>query len=78
MNVAQLWGHISESIMERDFYKCVKCGCNNKKLVVHHIIPLSRSKGSNDPSNLETLCEVCHGKAHAKLTRKDNPKNEHN
>lgn len=42
--------------------KCVICG-KDKFLVIHHKIPLVEN-GDNKISNLETLCEKCHGIAH--------------
>jgi 5-methylcytosine-specific restriction enzyme A len=56
--------HISASVrvsvLNRDRYKCVFCGRNSKQidLEVDHIIPFSKG-GSNDHSNLQTLCFDC-------------------
>ncbi len=36
---------------------CLKCG-TDKKLTIDHVIPISK-KGSNDFSNLQTLCKKC-------------------
>lgn len=51
---------IRVSILNRDKYKCVFCGRNSKQieLEVDHIIPFSKG-GSNDLSNLQTLCFDC-------------------
>ena len=50
-------------ILERDNFLCVACGLGGREsdiiLEVHHKIPRSCG-GSNDPSNLETLCRRCH------------------
>ncbi len=46
------------AILERDGHQCTRCG-GRVKLQVDHIIPRSRD-GSNDPSNLQTLCTPCH------------------
>lgn len=47
-------------ILTRDGYRCVKCGArgNESKLHVDHKKPVSHG-GTNDPSNLQTLCENC-------------------
>ena len=56
--------HISASVrvsvLHRDGYKCLFCGCSAKQvqLEVDHIVPFSQG-GSNDPSNLQTLCFDC-------------------
>lgn len=47
-------------IFVRDNYRCVECGATNKDTQLHidHIIPRSKG-GSNDLSNLQTLCKEC-------------------
>ena len=51
------------AILVRDNFRCVVCGIGGKDsdiiLEVHHKLPRSCG-GSNDPSNLETLCRKCH------------------
>ncbi|MBV6626074.1 MAG: HNH endonuclease [Rivularia sp. (in: Bacteria)] len=47
-------------VLHRDKKKCVFCGRNSKQiqLEVDHIVPFSKG-GSNDLSNLQTLCIDC-------------------
>jgi len=48
-------------ILERDGFRCLDCGAspsNGALLEVDHIVPISKG-GSNDPSNLRTLCSEC-------------------
>ena len=51
------------AILKRDREQCVKCGASPKKnsevtLEVDHIIPFAKG-GTNDPTNLQTLCWSC-------------------
>lgn len=60
-------GHRDDAI-QRDGGKCVRCG-KTGDLAVHHKDFKGRGykgKVNNDLSNLETLCNGCHRKAHAK------------
>ena len=47
-------------ILTRDGYRCVKCGATSEQVRLHvdHKVPVSKG-GTNDPSNLQTLCEKC-------------------
>lgn len=49
------------AILERDGFKCVRCG-SEKSLIVHHRDRKGRDVKvpNNDDGNLETLCRVCH------------------
>ncbi len=40
-----------------------QCSCGQPASVAHHVTPLDRG-GSNDPSNLLSLCAACHLKVH--------------
>lgn len=54
-----LTNSIKIEVFKRDGYKCQECGAGREaKLHVHHIIPFSRG-GSDEMSNLITLCESC-------------------
>ncbi len=52
------WQEIRSQVLRRDAWQCQSCG---RRTVgqVHHIIP-RRGGGSNDLSNLLTLCGKCH------------------
>jgi Restriction endonuclease len=50
-------------VLCRDNYTCQQCKKKNVALHVHHIVYRSNG-GSDDESNLITLCEDCHHKLH--------------
>lgn len=55
---------LKRRIKERDNYTCQQCGRTANEVAelhIHHIKPLSKG-GTNDPSNLVTLCDYCHSK----------------
>lgn len=47
-----------QAIRERDNFRCVICGSEDR-IQVDHIIAV-RLGGTNDPSNGQTLCHACH------------------
>lgn len=62
------WSDISEFVKEHDNYTCQNCGTRGRKygpaeLHAHHIKQKSEG-GSDDPSNLRTLCWKCHNDVH--------------
>jgi hypothetical protein len=61
------WLKLAETIRERDGYECRRCGKsqeeNGRKLDVDHIRPWRSCPSvavANDPSNLVSLCHLCH------------------
>lgn len=54
-----------KAVFERDAYRCVKCS-SHINLCVDHIHPWSLG-GSNDMSNLQTLCWTCNSKKSNKI-----------
>jgi 5-methylcytosine-specific restriction endonuclease McrA len=51
---------VRREVLTRDRYRCRRKGCNHTRLLdLHHIIPRVEG-GTNDPSNLVTLCSGCH------------------
>jgi ATP-dependent DNA helicase RecQ len=62
------WVNIREAVLRRDNYKCLECGtpCSAAEADVHHLLPRS-AEGTDDPSNLITLCDGCHAAHHPKL-----------
>ncbi|BDA66070.1 HNH endonuclease [Calothrix sp. PCC 7716] len=59
---------VRKYVHERDNYQCQSCGQSQQeaKLTIDHINPLARG-GSNDISNLQTLCCICNNKKKDKL-----------
>ena len=52
-------------VLERDEYKCTKCG-RTKNIIIHHLDESGNTDNpNNDPNNLITLCRSCHMKHHA-------------
>jgi hypothetical protein len=62
------WREIKRDVHERDNYTCLECGTKPKILYCHHKVPLSKN-GTNERSNLESLCETCHDYKHPHLMR---------
>ena len=59
------WYQAKKATFERDDYTCQHCGASNTTIIPHHI-KRKRLGGPDDPSNLVTLCQKCHGQAHSK------------
>lgn len=52
------WHNIRRRVFKRDGFQCKTCG-KRANLECHHIVHL-QDGGSNDLSNLETICRACH------------------
>ena len=61
-----LWQRVRRLVLVRDSWKCTRCG-RYGRLEVHHIKELQFG-GTNDMSNLQTLCRDCHLEHHQKKT----------
>ena len=57
------WPRIRQAILERDGFRCRRCG-RAGRLEVHHIKRLADGGSHNGPHNLETLCSTCHVDLH--------------
>lgn len=51
---------LRHEVFKRDGYRCLECGLTNNKTTLHadHIIPVAQG-GTDEISNLQTLCEAC-------------------
>lgn len=61
------------SVLERDGFKCRRCGCGADQdavLVIDHIVPVARG-GKSDIENLQTLCFDCNA------GKTDSPPHDH-
>ena len=61
------------AILKRDEFMCKDCGFTPvtpeelRTLNVHHTVPIKKDRSRMfDPSNVETLCVMCHAKHHAR------------
>lgn len=70
----QLYLQIRSKVLLRDHFRCQECNYF-KHLEVHHIIPRSKC-GSDDLTNLVTLCQRCHAKKHGRGFR-ENKRRKH-
>lgn len=60
---SQGWKAARREVLLRDNYQCQMCGVvvHGKRAHVDHIVPKSKG-GSDEVSNLRTLCVSCHSK----------------
>jgi len=54
----QSWLEVREKALERDGYRCVKCGRQASE--VDHIVPIALGGSMFDLNNLQSLCSECH------------------
>ena len=59
MKQRKRWQHTRWRVLNRDGWRCKKCG-RAAKLEVHHVLPLHRGGDGYALDNLETLCRSCH------------------
>ena len=72
-NRATIKPSIKRQVLSRDQHRCQAPGCRNTWfLEIHHIIP-RRFGGTNDLSNLITMCSLCHSHLHEKGGRNIRP-----
>lgn len=55
------WRRLKQKIHERDNWTCCQCGRVTMDLECDHIVNQARG-GSDDESNLQSLCKSCHSK----------------
>lgn len=53
------WKEARERALERDGWACRRCGEQEKRISVHHIVPW-RVRQDNSLKNLISLCDTCH------------------
>lgn len=63
----KLYARLHREILERDSWRCQKCGCS-KNLEVHHMRRRS-AVGDDAETNLITLCRECHQLLHTSASR---------
>jgi len=62
----QIYRRLMKRVLERDGWRCQKCG-SLENLQVHHKIRRSQ-QGNDSLENLVTLCAHCHLKEHGQLS----------
>ena len=53
------WQHVRKLALDRDGYRCRKCG-KAGRLEVDHVRPMERGGQPYQFGNLQTLCRGCH------------------
>ena len=63
----EVQGQLRQMVLERNEYKCTKCGSITNDLHCHHILPVNiEPLLSADTDNCTTLCSKCHKEVHKK------------
>ena len=62
------WRRLKDEMHLRDGYTCRSCGLVSMKLELDHIINKAQG-GTDDESNLQSLCAECHKKKTQKESR---------
>lgn len=62
------WDYLRRKVYRRDNYRCQNCGAKggpkgDEELHAHHIVPKNNG-GSDEVSNLTTVCKQCHNAIH--------------
>ncbi len=73
------WPRVRRRILRRDDYRCYVCG--GPGVHVDHIVPVSQG-GTDDDSNLATICRRCHARktaleANAAKPKRTRPQEKH-
>ena len=63
------WQRMRTSILERDGWRCRRCG-KAGRLEVDHVVPMAVGGDPWEPANLQALCRGCH----SAKTRAENPR----
>lgn len=66
------WQRLRKEVLQRDGHQCANCGVESE-LEVHHIVPVGQG-GTNEKTNLLTLCSGCHSRAHGRNPERETPK----
>ena len=56
---SRLWRVARRHVLDRDGYRCRKCG-RAGRLEVDHVVPLKRGGAPWEEDNLQALCKDCH------------------